>query len=147
MAFEYGRHTKPVWGDRANGSIYVPVPDDPEFLEDLPVRWHGEVGEVCGIPLWTYGIALGDLLGKPEREGAMPPLIRACGRSVHRVHASDPAVLAEASERIKALGGLHEPGLEGFLAVDSADPSIAARIDAYLREQAERGLLEYEHGQ
>lgn len=152
-ASEFVVHENPVWRDRSNFIIHAELPetDRTRKFEQLFVKQLADDRfEVCCIPFFVYGIALGDVVAtspKDERKYVVTEVAKSSGRYVFRVwfgesfHPRD-----EVAEELKALGALIEWSSLNLLAVDATNKEHAQQIAGFLAEREKAGHLVYETG-
>lgn len=139
-------HDAPAWRDRADFLIRADLAafDMPGRWEDLWVhRLPGSQFQLCCIPFFTYGIALGDVVAA-RAAGADWLLERVISKSGHRtirVAVEDASRLAELHEALHAtvasLPVPHEWHGSGYLAIDVPPEDTASRIaDAFTAYRA-----------
>ena len=147
----HSTHQDPVWRDRSNWIIQVdltPYGFDAETYEQLWVRTDDESSfEVCCVPFFTYGIALGDVI---HLEDGVPSVVRRSGRRVIRVAFNDRAGANKGHERLHgslvATGALHEFSGSGYAAVDLEDERQTDAVVAALGPLVESGMIIWEWG-
>jgi hypothetical protein len=148
-------HEAPVWRDRADVVLRVPVPDAPDGKEWSEQLWARRVGdsrfEVCCIPVATYGYALGDVVEAPEEGPAaytVSGVAEAAGHAVLRVWLAESSheTWDELQRLISAHGLLWEFRRPALVAVDLADPVDRGLVEAELHELEVAGRLRYEIG-
>jgi hypothetical protein len=144
-------HKDPVWRDRANFIIRVDL--TPFGLtgncEQLWTRTEdgGQTYEVCCIPFFTYGIALGDCLTWDETTHVVQVVTRS-GRRCIRIAFGDKAVAKARHEEFHgatiASGALAEQNNEGYWALDLIDDAHAEGVVRMLTPWVEDGSLTWE---
>jgi hypothetical protein len=89
---EVATHREPAWRDRADYILQADLTDHgmPGRFEQLWARALGDGRfELCCLPFFTYGYALGDLVqerpGVGPFEGVLGPVVRPSGRAVLRL--------------------------------------------------------------
>jgi hypothetical protein len=150
---EFVVHQDPVWRERANFVINAELPeaDRPKRYEQLWARQlAGDRFEVCCIPFFVFGLALGDVVATSPRDGrtfVVDKVVEPSGRYVFRVwfgqsfHPRD-----EIAGELEALGSLIEWSSRNLLAVDAADGEHAQFVADFLTEREKAGHLVYETG-
>lgn len=149
----HATHKDPVWRDRSNWIIQVDLTHwdfDAGTFEQLWVRTDEEsLFEVCCIPFFTYGIALGDLI-RLEGEVGVPSVVRRSGRRVIRVAFKDRGDAATGHEQVHGLlvatEALHEFSGSGYVAVDLKNERQADSVISALSPLVETGLIIWEWG-
>jgi hypothetical protein len=135
-------HAEPAWRDRANFLIFADLSGTgmPGRLEQLWARQlAGDSFELCCIPFFTYGLALGDVVQTTphgERSYVDNRVTATSGRRVLRVW------LAEADAEARAIieryldetKALNEWSSENLLAIDVVSHEFSVSL-AELRER------------
>lgn len=119
----------------------------------LARRTGGDRARVCAVPVFAYGVGLGDEVACQERDGAVVAtmLVREAGNTTFRVifprhDAPAPderwrSLLADL-ERLGCWIDIYSPQLVAV----SAEPAAVEEVAAYLREREARGELAFEAG-
>jgi hypothetical protein len=151
MSADLAVHPEPVWRARANFIISAAL--EKGRWEQLWARQLGpERFEICCIPFFAYGVALGDEVETAPANGkryAVTRVVQQSGRYVFRVWFGDSA---DALIRDQVLGWLTSSGCllewssDKLLAVDVPTQESAGEVAAYLQKQENHGLLSYETG-
>jgi Domain of unknown function (DUF4265) len=84
MAVDFAVHDEPVWRDKANFLILADLAE-----HGMPGRWEqlwtrqiaNNKFELCCLPYFTYGLALGDVVNTKPRRGMNDVLARVLKRS------------------------------------------------------------------
>lgn len=128
--------------------------DADDGWEGLLARRTGDgVARICAVPVFAYGVALGDEVAIEERDGAAVAigLVREAGNATFRV--IFPAADAPGpDERWRTLLADLEPHgcwIDVFsprLVALSAEPAAVEDVSGYLRGREERGELAFEAG-
>jgi hypothetical protein len=142
-------HLDPAWRDQADFIIGARV--DGDDLTDSEQLWARQLGdqtfEICCIPFFTYGLALGDVV-ETGADYTVKRVLKASGHHTYRVWFGESRRDRESvAEDLAALGALLEWSSAHLLAVDAANTEVAERIIAYLGEAAKHRRLEFEAGQ
>ena len=147
-------HSAPVWRSKANFLIHVDLSQAGmagRWEQLWALRLGGNKFEICCLPFFTYGIALGDTVETQvysENGHIVSKVIRKSGHQLLRVALSKRDDLDELHEIIHSklveTGHLHEWHASGYLSVDIAYPSQAEALTVVLRPYAEAGRLFYE---
>lgn len=146
------QHADPVWRDRANFIITTAIEPFGPGIETEQLwtrRVDDRMFELCCIPFFTYGLALGDLVSTAPGEGYMvEDRVEQSGRSTFRAIFGRQGHRMAESVNVELLGkgALVEWFSPTFLAVDARDEAHAHEIEAFLQEQQVLGNLEYERG-
>jgi hypothetical protein len=149
-------HTHPVWRDRADSVIYVKDADPSVpgryYLEQLWARrLEDNHFEICCIPLYVYGLALGDVVAaRPEKSQLeiAYEFIKPSGQYTLRVwfgDSSDPQAQEEVPRELEQLGCLLEWGRKHLLAV-SVTEHQEREVRRLLDQRESLGHLDYETG-
>ncbi|WP_285644444.1 DUF4265 domain-containing protein [Lentzea sp. NBRC 102530] len=150
----YVSHEDPVW--RAENSHLAMVDLAPFDLqgmrEQLWLRETVDDGEyeICCLPFYAYGLALGDVVGKSGSEN-VGTVIRKSGRRVLRIMFAEPrfqegdsrAVLREV---LDAAGLLSEWNGDRFIAIDVPDISVMQPIFDSVQAEIQNGTAFWEWG-
>ena len=139
-------HPEPVWRDRSDFIVGANLPE-PGRSEQLWVRQTSDRQfEVCCIPFFLYGVALGDIIETDESYN-MIKVIKGSGRAVFRAWFGESWFPREDVEKaVVALGALTEWSSVNLLAIDAADAGIADAVFRYLANHHDQGHLQVETG-
>ncbi|MEW1778717.1 DUF4265 domain-containing protein [Streptomyces sp. NPDC086777] len=140
----YVSHEDPAWrGENHEMAMVDLAPFDlPGMLEQLWLREVNEEGayEVCCIPFYAYGVALGDVIEKGE-SGSMDRVIEKSGRRVLRILFSEsrPALDSRPMLRrtLDSAGLLNEWNGDRHVAIDVPDDSVMQPIYDSVRNEIE----------
>jgi hypothetical protein len=150
---DYVTHNHPVWRDRSDFIIHVPLPEDdkPWRFEQLFARRISEDEfEVCCIPYFAYDMALGDIVrtsARGSRKYVVEEVVTRSGRFVFRVwFGSQEADRQFVAEQLTEMGALLEWRTINLLAVDAANEQLAQVVANWLQNQENLGNLVYETG-
>lgn len=153
MTKEIATHPNPVWREKANFLIFADLGDHgmPGRWEQLWARQEGEEFELCCIPFFTYGLALGDRVRTAPRGGkryVVASREARSGRTVGRLwlkEVKEPSVRSAIEEFVEERGWLSE-WRSNLLALDLPNSQdwrdLEAFIEALPRDHgvlAERG--------
>lgn len=145
-------HDEPVWRDRTNYIIRVDLAAHgmPGSAEQLWARTDDQrTFELCCVPFFTYGLALGDRVAWDDSSRAAT-LVERSGRRNVRFAWNDKSQAAEQHEvlhgRLVMAGGLVEFSSSGYGAVDCADDATTAAVIAVLQPLHDAGVLLWEYG-
>lgn len=150
-AFREAQHRDPVWRDRSDFIIASAI--DPVGLtittEQLWARRvEDDVFELCCVPFFTYGLALGDTV-RTSKDFMVEALITPSGRFVFRADFSQTSHLVgeKVAERLVQMGALLEWWSPTMISIDAFNESHAGDVDRALRDEEALGNLVYESGQ
>ncbi|MFJ9710833.1 DUF4265 domain-containing protein [Streptomyces sp. NPDC101234] len=129
----YVSHETPAWRGESHFMAMVNLaPFDLEgMLEQLWLRElnEGDSYEVCCIPFYAYGLALGDVVGKTD---VVDRLIRNSGRRVLRVLFAEPRPREDSrsalQEAVESAGLLSEWNGDRHVAIDVPEISVMQPI-------------------
>lgn len=128
--------------------------DEHDGWEGLLARRIGpDRARICAVPVFAYGVGLGDEVACEERDGAVvaTTLVREAGNTTFRVifprhGAPEPderwRSLLTDLERHGCWIDVYSPQLVAL----SAEPAVVEDVAAYLRGREERGDLAFEAG-
>jgi hypothetical protein len=145
-------HSDPVWRERANYIIRADL--SPHGLADsFEQLWtytdDQRAFQLCCIPFFTYGLALGDVV-RWDQPTSSVAVEKKSGRRVIRVAFTDrdqaEAKHADLHGQFVHAGCLVEFSSDGYAAIDIANPEQAQAITGLLAAQAERSTLTWEWG-
>jgi len=142
-------HPFPAWRHKADYILRARLPEDdmPYLYEQL---WGKKtdvphVYELCCVPLFLYGLALGDILSTDETSTVIA-IVKESGHKTFRVAMDcDDEALIGLFDAIVATGGLVEQYSDTLCAVD-AIPDAAQQVEHLLKELETRGQIQYENG-
>jgi hypothetical protein len=143
-------HPNPVWRDRADYIVMADLsPEMPDRYEQLWARRvRPGVFELCCLPFFLYGAALGDEFIVREVDGdvILDRVTRRSGHDVLRVGLRRHAVSEhEELHRAIAQSGLpHEWHASGYVAVDIAGGDVPSDLAGTVERLSAGGLVEYE---
>ncbi|MFJ8495930.1 DUF4265 domain-containing protein [Streptomyces sp. NPDC094038] len=140
----YVSHEEPVWrgGTHFMAMVDLTPFDLPGMLEQLWLREaNGEgVYEICCIPFYAYGVALGDVIEKGG-SGSVDRVIEKSGRRVLRVLFSEPRPVDDGRlalrRAVDSAGLLSEWNGDSHVAIDVPDESIMQPIYDSVRNEIE----------
>ena len=147
MASEEKVHAEPVWRDRADFIIGVPLPED-GLTEQLWARRLDESNlfEICCIPFFAYDLALGDVV-ETDTDYDVTRVVRRSERLVFRVWFGDSFhPRQDVADELIALGALLEWSSVNLLAVDVAETTQGQVVADFLAQRESDGQLRYETG-
>jgi Domain of unknown function (DUF4265) len=149
-------HDFPVWRDRADFVIRLNL-DLPE-IADLATSeqlWARKVGddifEVCCIPFFAYGLALGDLVqtrNDPQAEYLVDKVLERKGHTTYRISFQSTDEWRSTIDELRDLGCFVEVRWENskIVAVDAPSEQIRIKLEAYLIELESNGKVKCEIG-
>jgi Domain of unknown function (DUF4265) len=147
-------HIFPVWREKANFILAVALTN-----ADVPKEWKWEqiwarqieenIFEICCIPFFAYGLALGDLVDTHTVEGkdyVIKSLVKSSNNKTIRVWMLDLDNKDSVVESITKLGCLVEFRSENskLISVAALTDSSAKEIRSYLSKMELGGFLNYE---
>jgi hypothetical protein len=146
-------HSDPVRRDRTNYIIQVDltVHGMPGNFEQLWTRTEDQRSfELCCLPFFTYGVALGDLVAWDENTNHLGPIVNQSGRRLIRVAFLDKPVAADCHAEVHGsliqAGCLVEFSSEGYGSVDIAGGEQAIAVPELLARWVDDGTLIWEWG-
>lgn len=150
-------HLSPVWKDKANFLIFASIEGSEEKLvRDLEQLWVRQISEsefeVCCVPFFTYGIALGDTVRSKSGLGKkylIDSATSCSGRQVLRLNYERTTDLTEKDkvlQKLREVGCVFEWYSEYLLAVDSPNQNVTTMLESLFKSLEERGLAKYEFG-
>ena len=146
-------HENPVWRTKADFVIQASLArfGMPERWEQLWARRVNETTfEICCIPFFTYGIALGDTVTTEtgrDFEYVVQRVVAKGGHKTARVAVVDPSAASRLHDEIhsKLEGSFaHEWYALGYVAIDVASADQESAITSLFIEYAKRGEVSYE---
>lgn len=150
MTRSVATHASPVWRDRSNWIVVVDLTAHrmPGAAEQLWARTDDQREfELCCIPFFTYGLALGDLFTWDFEQETIE-LVRASGRRALRVAFTDETDAAAAHEglhgELLGLGCLVEFRNDGYGAVDIESDAQQDQVVELLAPWVESGRVFWE---
>lgn len=138
MATDIATHPNPAWREKANFLIFADLEDHgmPGRWEQLWARQEGEEFELCCIPFFTYGLALGDRVRTAPRGGrryVVASREAPSGRAVGRLWlkgVKDPSIRSAVEEFVRERGWLSE-WRSSLLALDLPDQQAWQELSAF----------------
>lgn len=149
-------HDFPVWREKANFILAVRL-NDP----DVPKEWEWEqiwarqveenVFEICCVPFFAYGLALGDFVNTATVEGkkySINEILEKNGHTTYRIWFRDLDKWNSVIENIKDLDCLVEIRWEKskLIAVDAPTSEVRNTLESYLTELEAVGIIRFEAG-
>lgn len=143
-------HQEPAWRDKANFIIQAPVEHAGarEVREQLWVRETGGRFEICCIPFFVRGLALGDEVeAEPDDAGRhlLRRVVKASGNQTFWVWFEDEAEVAllhGVRDGLERLGCLTEGYSKGLLAFNAESDQQATQALGFLDGEEFRQYLE-----
>ncbi len=149
---EIATHELPVWRDRANSILQADLADHgfPGRYEQLWARDLGEgMYELCCLPFFTYGYALGDVVRLRRAAGrfdsVLGPVVQSSDRLVLRVAFVEPNRHEELHGALAASDRPHEWRSPGFVAID-IEGQVPEPLWGIIDGLAIAGLVHWEWG-
>ncbi|MFI2378775.1 DUF4265 domain-containing protein [Streptomyces sp. NPDC018964] len=147
----YVSHEDPAWRGEKN---YMAMADLARFdldgmLEQLWLRELAEGAgyEVCCIPFYVYGLALGDVVGKSEAD-TIDRLISKSGRRVLRVLFTEPRPAGDSRAALRSAVDsadlLSEWNGDRHVAIDVPDVPAAQPVFDSVQEEIQQGTAFWE---
>ena len=143
-------HQEPAWRDKANYIIQAPVEHggEKEIREQLWARKAGDRFEICCIPFFVRGLALGDEVeAEPDDAGRqlLRRVVRPSGNQTFWVWFEDDAELAllySVRDGLERLGCLTEGYSKGLLAFNAESDRQAEQALEFLDGEEFRQYLD-----
>jgi hypothetical protein len=147
----YVNHENPVW---RGGKNYMAMVDLAPFdlkgmLEQLWLREvdEGSGYEICCVPFYVYGLALGDVVNKNESE-VVDSVIRKSGRRVLRIYFVEPRPSKDGRSAlvgaVESIGLLSEWNGDRHVAIDVVDISVMQPVFDSVEEEIQNGTAFWE---
>lgn len=138
-------HPHPVWADKGSSIIGARIPEGAD--EQLWARQVSDTSfEICCIPLFVYGMSLGDVVATDSAFNVTKVLTRS-GRRVFRVWFSQSVEQNfEVEAALRQCGALTEWYSTRMLGVDAADVAISAEVSQLLNAYEATNVLVCERG-
>jgi hypothetical protein len=147
---EIATHAQPVWQSKADFLVRADLENFglPGKVEQLWARRIEHCRfEICCIPFFTYGIALGDIV-ETDHEYAIQKVVGRGNHRTLRVAVANRQELEEIHrlihEHLVAAALSHEWYAAGYVAVDLTGGQAKDKIIPLLDELARRGDISYE---
>lgn len=146
------RHNAPAWRDRADFIISADISSDPgqrEWEQLWARRCNVGIFEICCIPFFVYGLALGDEV-EVDADNVIRRIVTRSGHTTFRVWFGQSSELRarDSVMRIVASGGLdHEWSSTNLLALDAPTEAVAESLAAELAHLAKVGGVIFESGE
>jgi len=142
-------HRDPVWRQRSDFIIRVAI-DPTDTAIETEQLWARMVDarqfEVCCIPFFFYGLALGDLVETDDQYQVLK-ILKASGRFVFRVWFTKPiSSRSDFAKQLVERGALVEWSSTNLLGVDAENRSVAIEITRFLEERKALGEILFESG-
>lgn len=148
--FKVITHDFPVWRDRANFIIRLML-NDPDIVQlaEAEQIWARQIEEsvfeVCCIPFFAYGIALGDLV-QTTSDYLINEVREKKGHLTYRMLFLDVSKWDAVVENIRNLGCLVEKRWERstLVSIDAPNPEIAAILESHLADLQNNEIVKVE---
>ncbi len=139
-------HDEPVWREKSNYIVHAYVGGG-EYEQMYTKKFSKSICELCCIPLFAYGLALGDIL-EVDDEYLIKCVNKPSGRVVLRAYlkVKDRATRVMIGNTIYDMGGLSEGNGTDLVAIDAPDSTVGLEIRSFLIEMETKGYLEFEDG-
>ena len=147
-------HDFPVWRNKANFIIRVMLNDpDIDHLADSEQIWARQIEEnlfeICCIPFFAYGLALGDLVSTTTVRGEkyiIDKILKKSGHVTYRIIFRDLSKWDAVVENIRDLGCLVEKRCEKstLVSIDAPTPEIAGKLESHLTDLQNNKILKVE---
>jgi hypothetical protein len=148
------QHLNPVWRDKANYLIGAEVPPLKQFPDDKnweqlwARRIKNNIFELCCIPLFSYGLALGDVV-ETDESFMIVRVIKKSGSDTIRIW-FDEKISAEQKDEIlnviSTLDCIQEWYSENFLGVNSISSTKTKTLIEALENYQKQGSAIFEIG-
>ncbi len=150
-------HDFPVWREKANFILAVRLSNQP----DVSQQWKWEqlwarqieenIFEICCIPFFAYGLAIGDLVTttpKEEKQYVIDKVIKKSGYQTFRIWILDVNKKDSIIEKLTSLRYLVEVRGQNskLIAINSMNNEASQILEKYLTDLEFAGELNYEHG-
>jgi len=148
------QHLNPVWREKANFIIGASVPpleekSKEEMWEQLWARRIDDKHyEICCIPMFAYGLALGDVV-ETDRRYMIVNVARKSGRVAIRVWFHEKTPLEKRDEIVNEILDVEcllEWYSQHLLGIDSDSLLKTQSLDKILRAFQAEGIIEFEYG-
>jgi hypothetical protein len=147
-------HDFPVWRSKANFIIRVKLEDSNiDHLADSEQIWARQIGEnsfeICCIPFFAYGLALGDLVStstlKSEKY-VIDKILEKSGHVTYRLLFRDLNKWDEVVQNIKDLGCSVEKRCKKstLVSIDASTPEVATKLESYLTDLQNSEIIKVE---
>jgi Domain of unknown function (DUF4265) len=147
-------HQSPVWRERSNFLVMAKLETEPDAPPTYEQTWarrvEDKVFQVCCIPFFTYGLALGDTVStEPDNkcQYVINRIVARSGRYCFRVWFADSSyVKNELTEYLAEIGSSVEWSSANLLAIDAEDAERASQLNEYLARLQLEGCFTFERG-
>lgn len=149
-------HDFPAWRDQADFVLAARL-NEP----DMPAKYKWEqiwarqlednLFEVCCIPFFTYGLALGDFVSVATLEGkeyVINGLEKSGGQKTYRLWFLDISNWGSIIDEIRGFGCLAEVRWEKSKLISASAPSLetSSLLESYLNDLTSKEEITWEHG-
>lgn len=148
----FATHPEPAWRERTNYIIQVDLApyEMGGAFEQLWARTKGdELFELCCIPFFTYGFALGDIVAWDDATSTMTPVAKGGHRNL-RVAFTDKEAASSGHAALHSglvgTGCLFEFASSGYVAVDIVADDQVERVLAVVAPWVDAGVVGWEWG-
>lgn len=144
-------HAAPIWRDKVDYIFMAAIPDSAGSEVVREQLWGRRTGpwtfEVCCIPFFIYGVALGDVV-ETDEASYFQRVVEPSGHAAYRAWFGSVAVAVqgEVIAEVERLGGSIERSSANLVAIDAPTQSEAGPIVEALTEFHERGMVVFEIG-
>jgi len=153
MTIKIFTHSNPVWSEKANFIIGIPIVvkgrGDSDAWEQL---WSKQIldrhFEICCIPFFAYNLALGDEV-ETDNNYMITSVIKPSGHYTFRIwlgSTSDNQVRLDILRDIERIGCLFEWYSDNLVGVDAESEAKARSISSALLKREKLGQIVYETG-
>ena len=149
-------HDFPIWREKANfiianRLIELDVPINIRWEQIWARQLKENIFEVCCIPFFSYGLALGDFVNTSQTEGrqyVINKIVEKKGHFTYRIFFLEKDHWTTVVKHTQDLDCLVEKRWEKsmLVGVDAPTTEIAIKLEVYLRELEANGIIEWETG-
>ncbi len=139
-------HEEPVWRERSNYIIHAFV-GDTDYEQLFTKKIKPGLVELCCIPFFAYGMALGDFL-EVDDKNLIQKVAQRNGRFTFRIDLKVEHIPSRImiGNKFFDSGWLVEGTGDDLISLDAPDEVEAQKIHDFLTEMVHAGYLEYEEG-
>jgi Domain of unknown function (DUF4265) len=143
-------HLSPAWANKANFKIFADIAEDkkkPEWEQLWVNRENDQSYQICCIPFFTYGIALGDIVTVDDRLVITKKLSNSGHKTVRIWFADTPvSISSEFGAELFSLGYILEWQSKKMLALSAANQNQFDDLIEFLDAKLIELGFEYELG-